>query len=96
MKRPSLAAWGALLPLTVIVVVGYVGTALWTARTSVSSSRTFPNNDFVGLQQFARLLDNERWQQAIHNLTVYGVLYIAAAMLIGFLLAVFIDRKVRG
>ncbi|MFX7829047.1 sugar ABC transporter permease, partial [Acinetobacter baumannii] len=52
--------------------------------------------DFVGLQQFERLLDNERWQLAIHNLAVYGVLYIAAAMVIGFLLAVFIDQKVRG
>ena len=53
-------------------------------------------DDFVGLQQFERLLDNERWQLAIHNLAVYGVLYIAAAMLIGFLLAVFIDQNVTG
>ena len=96
MKRRSLAAWGALLPLAVIVLVGYVGTVLWTLRTSVSSSRTFPNSDFVGLQQFERLLDNERWQLAIHNLAIYGVLYIAAAMVLGFLLAVFIDQKVRG
>ena len=96
MKRRSLAAWGALLPLAVIVLVGYVGTVLWTVRTSVSSSRTFPRDDFVGLQQFERLLDNERWQLAIHNLAVYGVLYVVAAMVLGFLLAVFIDQKVRG
>ena len=96
MRRRSLAAWGALLPLAVIVLVGYVGTVLWTLRTSMSSSRTFPRDDFVGLQQFERLLDNDRWQHAIHNLAVYGVLYIVAAMLIGFLLAVFIDQKVRG
>lgn len=96
MKRKSLAAWGALLPLALIVCVGYVGTVLWTLRTSVSSSRTFPKDDFVGWQQFERLLANERWQGAIHNLAVYGVLYIAAAMVIGFLQAVFIDQKVRG
>ena len=95
MKRRGLAAWVALLPLVLIVGVGYVGTVLWTLRTSVSSSRTFPKDDFVGLQQFERLLDNDRWQLAIHNLAVYGVLYIAAAMAIGFLLAVFIDQKVR-
>uniref|UniRef100_UPI0013D784A2 sugar ABC transporter permease n=1 Tax=Klebsiella pneumoniae TaxID=573 RepID=UPI0013D784A2 len=83
MKRRGLAAWGALLPLALIVLVGYVGTVLWTLRTSVSSSRTFPKDDFVGLQEFERLLDNERWQLAIHNLAVYGVLYIAAAMVIG-------------
>ncbi|PTT78927.1 sugar ABC transporter permease [Pelomonas sp. HMWF004] len=99
-KKPNpfkrAAAWTALLPLALIVLVGYVGTVLWTLRTSVSSSRTFPRDDFVGLQQFERLLDNDRWQHAIQNLAVYGVLYITAAMLIGFLLAVFIDQKVRG
>lgn len=96
MKRRSPAAWGALLPLALIVGVGYVGTVLWTLRTSVSSSRTFPRDDFVGLQQFERLLESDRWMHAIHNLAIYGVLYVTAAMLIGFLLAVFIDQKVRG
>jgi len=96
MKRRSLAAWGALLPLALIVVVGYVGTVLWTVRTSMSSSRTFPRDDFVGLQQFERLMESERWMHASHNLAIYGVLFIMAAMVIGFLLAVFIDQKVRG
>jgi len=96
MKRRSLAAWGALLPLAVIVGVGYIGTVLWTLRTSMSSSRTFPRDDFVGLQQFERLLESDRWMLAIQNVAIYGVLYITAAMVIGFLLAVFIDQKVRG
>lgn len=96
MKRRGLAAWGALLPLAVIVLVGYVGTVLWTLRTSMTSSRTFPRDDFVGLQQFERLMESDRWMLAIHNLAIYGVLYIVAAMLLGFLLAVFIDQKVRG
>jgi glucose/mannose transport system permease protein len=73
-----------------------VGTVLWTVRTSLSSSRTFPRDDFVGLQQFERLMESERWLHAIHNLAIYGVLFITAAMVIGFLLAVFIDQKVRG
>jgi glucose/mannose transport system permease protein len=95
MRRPRLAAASALLPLALIVLVGYLGSVLWTLRLSFTSSRTFPKDDFVGLQQFERLLDNDRWQQAVHNLAVYGLLYIGAAMLIGFLLAVFIDQKVR-
>ena len=45
MKRRGLAAWGALLPLALIVCVGYIGTVLWTLRTSVSSSRTFPKDE---------------------------------------------------
>jgi glucose/mannose transport system permease protein len=63
---------------------------------SVSSSRTFPADDYVGLAQYTRLFGNERWLLSLQNLAVYGLLFIAACMLIGFLLAVFIDQKVRG
>jgi glucose/mannose transport system permease protein len=78
------------------VLVGYLGTVLWTLRMSVSSSRTFPADDYVGLAQYTRLFGNERWLLSLQNLAVYGLLFIAACMLIGFLLAVFIDQKVRG
>ncbi|MDO9283927.1 MAG: sugar ABC transporter permease [Aquabacterium sp.] len=85
----------ALLPMALAVLVGYLGTALWTLRMSLSSSRTFPSDDFVGLAQYVRLFGNERWLLSLHNLVLYGVLFIAACMVIGFLLAVFIDQKVR-
>ncbi len=91
-----LAPWGALLPMALTVLVGYLGTVLWSLRVSLSSSRTFPQHDFVGLAQYERLFDNERWLHALGNLAVYGVLFIVACMAIGFLLAVFIDQKVRG
>ena len=60
----------------------------------MSNSRTFPSDDFVGLAQFERLFDNERWILSLQNLALYGVLFILACMTIGFLLAVFIDQKV--
>lgn len=90
------APWFALLPMTLTVLVGYLGTVLWSMRVSVSSSRTFPTDDFVGLAQYERLFANERWILAMQNLAVYGVLFIAACMLIGTLLAIFMDQKVRG
>jgi glucose/mannose transport system permease protein len=91
-----LVPWAALLPMALTVLVGYLGTTLWSLRVSLSSSRTFPADDFVGLAQYERLFHNERWLLSLHNLAVYGVLFIAACMVIGFLLAVFIDQKVRG
>ncbi len=92
----ALVPWSALLPLAFTVLLAYLGGALWTLRISVSGSRTFPSNDFVGLSQYERLFDNERWQLAMQNLAIYGVLFIIACIVIGFLLAVFIDQKVRG
>ena len=86
----------ALLPLFAIVLFGYVGTALWSIRISLSASRSFPSNTFVGLAQYVRLFANERWLLSLHNLALYGVLFIVACLVIGFLLAVFIDQNVSG
>lgn len=82
--------------MAVFVLVGYLGTMLWTLRISFSSSRTFPADDFVGLAQYIKLFNNDRWLLSLNNLALYGVLFIAATLLIGFLLAVLIDQKVRG
>ena len=96
MRRGGLTAWAALLPLAVVVVVAYLGSVLWALRISLSSSRALPRDDFVGLEQYVRLFESERWQQAVHNIGLYGVLYIGTVVVLGFLLAVFIDQKVRG
>ncbi|MBP6765298.1 MAG: sugar ABC transporter permease [Rubrivivax sp.] len=92
----KLTPWAALLPMALTVAVAYLGTVLWSLRVSLSSSRTFPNNDFVGLAQYERLFGNERWLLGLHNLAVYGLIFVAACLVIGFLLAVFIDQKLRG
>jgi len=90
------AAWSALLPMLLVVAVAYLGSTLWSLRVSFTSARTFPNNEFVGLAKYERLFGNERWLLSLHNLALYGTLFIVACMVIGFLLAVFIDQKVKG
>jgi glucose/mannose transport system permease protein len=92
----GIVPFAALLPMALTVIVGYLGSVLWSLRISFTSSRTFPSDRFVGLEQYVRLFDNERWMLSLHNLAVYGVLFVAACMLIGFLLAVFIDQNVTG
>jgi glucose/mannose transport system permease protein len=92
----KLTPFAALLPMALTVIVGYIGTALWTLRVSLTSSRTFASDNFVGLAQYERLFDNQRWLLSLHNLAVYGVLFVVACLVIGFLLAVFIDQNVTG
>ena len=86
----------ALLPMALTAIVGYLGSVLWSLKISFTSSRSFPSDNFVGLAQYVRLFDNERWLLSLENLALYGVLFIGACMLIGFLLAVFIDQNVSG
>jgi glucose/mannose transport system permease protein len=85
----------ALLPMALTALVGYLGMMLWTLRVSLTSSRTFAVDDYVGLAQYARLFANERWLLSLENLAVYGVLFVAGCLLLGLVLAVLIDRQVR-
>jgi glucose/mannose transport system permease protein len=86
----------ALLPMALTVLVAYIGAALWTFRTSFTASRTFASDNFIGMAQYVRLFDNERWLISLNNLAVYGALFIVACMVLGFLLAAFIDQNVNG
>jgi glucose/mannose transport system permease protein len=85
----------ALLPTAIIVLVVYLGCMLWTVRLSLSSSRLLPKLDWVGLDQYARLLGNDRFLISAQNIVLFGVLFILGALVLGFLLAVFIDQRVR-
>ncbi|MFM0563134.1 carbohydrate ABC transporter permease [Paraburkholderia sediminicola] len=93
-KRWPIAAWLALLPMVLTVVFAYLGTMVWTARVSLSNSRTFPSGDFAGLTQYTRLFNNDRWLLSLQNIVIYGACFIVACMVIGLLLAIFIDQRV--
>ena len=82
--------------MALTVLFAYLGTVLWTLWISFTNSRTFPSDKFVGLLQYNKLLDNERWLLSMENLVLYAVLFILATLVLGFLLAVFIDQNVTG
>jgi glucose/mannose transport system permease protein len=94
--RRTLGAQSALLPAWIAVVVVYVGTMLWTVEISFTSSKLLPVNDFVGLDQYARLFATTRWIVALQNMAIFVTLYITGCLVLGFLLAVAIDQRVRG
>ena len=90
------AAAIALIPAAVIVIIVYVGCMVWTIRLSFTSSKLLPVLDWAGLSQYSRLFSNERFLIATENIVIFGVLFIVGCLLMGFLLAVFIDQQVRG
>ena len=91
----KLIPFAALTPMAVVVLVAYIGTVIWSFRVSLTNSRSLPTDVYVGFAQYSKLFDNERWMLSIENLALYAVLFILASMIIGFLLAVFIDQKVK-
>ncbi|WP_423027733.1 carbohydrate ABC transporter permease [Undibacterium sp. SXout20W] len=91
----KLTPWSALLPFVLVSLGCYLCATLWTLRISLSSSRSFPKYDFVGISQYQRLFDNQRWFDSLENLLLFGSTFIVASLVTGFLLAVFIDQKIR-
>lgn len=94
-RRGALAPHLALLPALVVVLAAYVGTMGWTIWISFTGSRLLPVNNFVGFEQYARLFSDARWLLSVQNVVVFGFLFIAGCLVLGFLLAVAIDQRVR-
>jgi glucose/mannose transport system permease protein len=82
-------------PSFVLGLAFIYGLMAWNGYLSVSASRLLPNYDFVGLAQYERLWDSERFGVAMRNMAVFGTLFIGGAMAIGLLLAVLLDQKIR-
>ncbi len=93
--RAQLPAMLALVPATIIVVVAYVVAMVWTVRLSFTSSKMLPNFDNVGFAQYVRLFNTERFVFSAWHILIFGVLFIVGCLVLGFLLAVFIDQRVR-
>jgi glucose/mannose transport system permease protein len=95
-RRALNPAHFALLPMAFGAVVVYLGSMLWSLRISMTSSRSLPVHDFVGLAQYQRLFANERWLHSLQNLAIYTPLFITACLCVGFLLALLVDRQASG
>ncbi len=85
---PSLIALG-------IFVYGFLG---WNLRVSVSDWRGLrPSYDYVGMRNYQRLIeDDTRFMNDVQNVIVFTVVFVAGALLVGFFLAILLERGVRG
>jgi glucose/mannose transport system permease protein len=54
-----------------------------------------PNYAFAGLEQYRRLWDIPNWYVALTNLAIYGTLYIAFSLVLGLLIAILLDQRIR-
>ncbi len=85
----------AAIPMILTVLVVFVGGTALTVVYSFTNSKLLPRLKFVGFKQYDRLWSNSRWLVSIENLMLYGVFALVFTILIGFLLAVLLDQKIR-
>jgi len=84
---PSLIAIG-------VFVYGFIG---FTAFASLTKwDNLAPDFTFVGLQNYSRLFDTVRFQIDLRNTVTFTVFFLVLCLSLGFMLAVLLDRKIRG
>ena len=75
-----------------VFVYGFIG---WTAWVSLTRSRLMPRYEIDSFIQYDRLADSPRFETAMVNLAIFGTLFIVIAMVLGLLLAILLDQKIR-
>ena len=101
-ERGTLRSWLVDHTPQIVLAPSLVGTFVyvflftaWTLYISMTDSTLLPSYHFVGLDAYARLWQNHRWQIAYTNLFFFGTLYVAGSMALGLLLAILLDQRVR-
>jgi glucose/mannose transport system permease protein len=84
-----------LAPTTLAAMIFIYGFILWTAWISFTKSRMLPRYDLAGFYQYFKLFTNDRWWVACKNLVIFGGLFIAICIVLGLLLAILLDQKIR-
>ncbi len=91
----NISAKIAALPMVATALVVFLGGTIWTVVYSFTNSKLLPRANFVGFDQYERLWSNSRWLISIENLLFYGVMSMIFTVVMGFILAVLMDQKIR-
>ncbi|MDP4031886.1 MAG: sugar ABC transporter permease [Pseudorhodobacter sp.] len=81
------------LTVTLLFVYGFIA---FTVVLSFTGSKMLPRMSNVGFENYRKLWALDNWHTAINNIAVFSVLYIVICTVVGLLLAIFLDQKIRG
>lgn len=84
-----------LSPSILIITVFVYGFILWTIGLSFSKSRILPVYKFAGFEAYEKLWALPNWYVALENLAIFGVLYIGLCVVLGLVLAILLDQRIR-
>ena len=92
-RFPALWLIPALLPV-VLMTLYPIGYALWTSLHEVMI--LFPGEPFIGLRNYQRVVTSNYFQDALRNSLVFTAFTAPSVVLIGTLIALFLQQKFFG
>lgn len=97
LRGDTVIAFFVLLPSIVAVAIFIYGFILWTGYISmVKWNSTIVDYSFVGLENWRRLFQMERFHWDLRNLILYAAGFMSQCIIFGFLIAVLLDQKIKG
>jgi len=84
-----------LSPTILAALVFIYGFILWTAWISMTRSGLLPRYELVGILQYVKLFQSDRWWVASRNLAIFGSLFIFFCIVFGLTLAILLDQRIR-
>ena len=98
MKRDRYVAAAMLAPSVILIAIFVYGFIAWSLRVSMSDWQgLIPSYDFVGLENYAELILNDRrFHIGVRNTLVFSAVFLGGAIVIGLALAIMLDRKLPG
>lgn len=97
LTRDRLTALALLAPSAIAIAVFVYGFIAFTGYASLTRwDDLLPDFTFVGLRNYQKLFAVPRFQIDLRNMLTFIGLFIPACLIIGFLLAVLLDQRVKG
>ncbi len=85
-----------LLPSLILVAVTVYGFIALTMVISLTRSRMLPRFDrWEGFENYIKVWVHPRWEVAMENFAIFGILYIGGTLVLGLILAILLDQKIR-
>jgi multiple sugar transport system permease protein len=101
-RRPSrrargeaATAWAYLSPAVVVILGLSVVPVVWSLLLSLQANDLVTPSRFVGLDNYTALSKDPRFAQAVGNTLLYTVSYVPLSIVLGLLLALALNRRIR-
>lgn len=94
-RRETTAAWAYVSPAVLIILGLGVVPVAWSLLLSFQVDDLVTPSRWVGWDNYAALAQDPNFAQAVGNTVLYTVLYVPLSILLGFLLAQALNRRIR-
>jgi len=84
-----------LAPSFAMILLFVYAFILYTGYLSVTDSKMLPSYGLVGFENYVKLWKLPHWWRALTNLAIFGILYIVICSVLGLLVAILLDQKIR-